>query len=110
MKQLLLALLTTLTFASTDMLPPAEASKELNFIATSDYECNYYLELAGQDLLTLANFDTSHKPRDVKRLYEAFMDHSTRATEICIEINRLIVDDIINIQNDITYYYNKNYK
>ena len=106
----ILILLTTFTLASTDMLPPSEASKELAYIATDNYECNYYLELAGQDLLSLANYDTSHKPIKVKKLYQAFMDHSTKAREICIHINKLVVDDIIEIQDDITYFYNQNYK
>ena len=109
-KTILLPILTTFTLASTDMLPPSEASKELAYIATDNYECNYYLELAGQDLLSLANYDTSHKPIKVKKLYQAFMDHSTKAREICIHINKLVVDDIIEIQDDITYFYNQNYK
>ena len=110
MKLLLLTLLTTFTLASTDMLPPSEASKELAYIATDDYECNYYLELAGQDLLLLAKYDTSHKPVKVTKLYKAFMDHSTRAREVCIHINQLVADDISEIQDNITYFYNQNYK
>ena len=110
MKLLLLTLLATFTLASTDMLPPQEASKELTYIATDNYECNYYLELAGQDLLHLANYDTSHKPAQVTKLYQAFMDHSAKAREVCIHINQLVADDISEIQDDITYFYNQNYK
>lgn len=104
MKQLLLIIMSTFTLASTNYY---ESSKELNYIATSSFECNYYLELAGQDLLSLANYNESTKPR---KLYETFIDHSTKAAEVCAYINQLIVDDIIEIQNDITYFYNQNYK
>lgn len=97
-------LLATLAFAATtDILPPKEASNELAFIATDNYECNYFIELAGQDLLLLAS---SHSKRD----YDAFMEHSTKATTICVYINKLITNDIVNIQNDVTYFYNQNYK
>lgn len=109
-KTILLPILTTFTLASTDMLPPQEASKELAYIATENYECNYYLELAGQDLLHLANYDTLHKPAQVTKLYQAFMNHSTRAREVCMYINQLVADDISEIQNDITYFYNQNYR
>ena len=109
-KTILLPILTTFTLASTDILPPQEASKELAYIATDNYECNYYLELAGQDILLLAKYDTSHKPVQVTKLYKAFMENSNKAREVCIHINKLVVDDIIEIQDDITYFYNKNYK
>ena len=107
MKFLLLALLTTFTLAAADMLPLKESSKELNYITTSDFECNYYLELAGQDLLSLSNYNKSTKPSN---LYESFMNHSTKAKELCISINKLIVEDITEIQDDITDFYNQNYK
>ena len=110
MKLLLLTLLTTFTLASTDMLPPSEASKELAYIATDNYECNYFIELAGQDLLTLAAFDSNQPKKDIKKVYDAFMEHSTKATTICVYINKLIVNDITEIQDDITYFYNQNYK
>ena len=104
MKLLLLTLSTTFLLASTNL---HESSKELNYIATSDFECNYYLELAGQDLLSLSNYNKSTKPSS---LYESFMNHSTKAKELCININRLVVEDITEIQDDITDFYNQNYK
>ena len=96
--------------ASTDMLPPSEASSELAFIATSDYECNYYIELAGQDLLTLANLERNPNSKAIQQAYNSFMYNSTQATTICMDINELAVAEIVDIQNSISYYYYKNYK
>ena len=110
MKLLLLSLLTTLTFASTDLLPPSEASNELAFIASSDYECNLYIELAGNDLLTLAKAEQTTNSKAVQSAFNSFMYHSSRATTICSYINELVVADIVDIQNSISYYYYKHYK
>ncbi len=110
MKHLLLAILATFTFASTDMLPPSEASSELAFIATSDYECNLYVELAGTDLLALAQAEKHANSKAIQQAYNSFMYHSTQATTICSYINELAVAEIVDIQNSISYYYYKNYK
>ena len=110
MKLSLLTLLVTFSLASTDMLPPNEASSELAFIATSDYECNLYIELAGQDLLTLANIERNPNSKAIQQAYNSFMYHSTQATTICMDINELAVAEIVDIQNSISYYYYKNYK
>lgn len=110
MKLFLLTLLATFSLASTDMLPPSEASNELAFITTSDYECNYYIELAGQDLLTLATLEQSPKSKAIQQAYNSFMYHSTRATSICMYIDELTASEIIDVQNSISYYYYKHNK
>ena len=110
MKLLLLSLLATLTFAATDMLPPSEASSELAFVSSSDYECNYYIELAGQDLTTLSIAERTPNSKAIQSAFTSFMYHSSQATTICSYINELVVADIVDIQNSISYYYYKHYK
>jgi hypothetical protein len=110
MKHLLLVILATFTFASADMLPPSEASSELTFIATSDYECNLYIELAGTDLLALTQAEKQSNPKAIQQAFNSFMQHSSRAITICSYVNELAVSDIVNIQNSISHYYYKHYK
>ena len=110
MKPLILSLLATFALATTDMLPPSEASNELSFIATSDYQCNLYMELASQDLLTLAAAEKYPNTKAVQQAYNSFMYHSSRATTICIDIDELAVASIQDVQNSVSYYYYKHYK
>lgn len=110
MKPLILSLLATFALASTDMLPPHEAVNELAFLSTSDFECNLYMELANQDLLTFAKAEQQPNSKAIQQAYNSFMYHSSQATTICNYIDELTVAGIQDVQDSISYYYYKHYK
>lgn len=110
MKLFLLTLLASLSLASTDVYPPKEAYNELTFIATSDYQCNLYMELAGQNLKALANAESTSNTKQLKVSFNQFMSNSTKAIDVCSYIDKQTTADIIAIKNSVFYYYYKNYK
>ena len=110
MKLLLLALLASLSLASTDVYPPKEAYNEFTFIATSDYQCNLYIELAGQNLEAMADAESTLNTKQLKASFHQFMNNSSKAIDVCAYIDEQTTADIVEIQNSISYYYYKNYK
>lgn len=110
MKLLLIILLATLTLASTDVLPPHEAHNEFVYIATSDYQCNLYIELTGQNLEALTIAEANHNAAQLRVAFNAFMQNSAKAIDVCSYIDAQTTSDITDIQNGISYYYYKHYK
>ena len=110
MKLFLLTLLATFSLASTDVYPPKEAYNEFVFIATSDYSCNLYIELSGQNLEALADAESNSNIKQLRAAFKQFMSNSTKAIEVCSYIDEQTTADIIEIQNSVAYYYYKNYK
>ena len=110
MKLFLLTLLASLSLASTDVYPPKEAYNEFVFIATSDYHCNLYIELAGQNLEAMADAESILDTKQLKEALNQFMYNSSKAISICVYIDEQTTAEIVEIQNSISYYYYKNYK
>ena len=110
MKLFLLTLLATFSLASTDVYPPKEAYNEYAFIATSDYSCNLYIELAGQNLEALADAESTSNIKQLRASFNQFMTNSSKAIEVCSYIDEQTTADIVEIQNGVSYYYYKNYK
>ena len=110
MRLFLLALLVSLSLASTDVYPPEEAYNEFTFIATSDYQCNLYIELAGQNLEAMAEAESTLNIKQLKVLFNQFMHNSSKAIDVCAYIDTQATADIVEIQNSISYYYYKKYK
>ena len=111
MKLLLLLTLSLFTFAnSTDVQNAKTNADDILFLQSSSFECNFYIEKAGQFLLLMSQAERSHNLSAVANNYVLFLDQSNRAVAICKEINPVVANEIIDVQSNIAMYYKLTYK
>ena len=111
MKLLLLLTLSLFAFAnSTDVQDAKTNADDILFLQSSSFECNLYIEKAGQFLLLMSQAEESHNLSAVANNYVLFLDQSNRAVAICKEINPVVANDIIDVQSNIAIYYKLTYK
>ena len=115
MKLLLLLTLSIFAFAINpsyvtyiqDLKTNAE---DILFMQSSSFECNLYIEKAGQYLLLMNEAEQSSNLSALANSYLLFLDNSNQAIAICKEINQTVTNDLIDIQSNIEIYYKLTYK
>ena len=113
MKLLLLLTLSIFAFASTqstDVLDAKTNADEILFLSTNNFECNLYIEKAGQYLLLMNEAEQSSNLSALSNNYLLFLDHSNQAIAICKEINQTVANELIDVQSNIEIYYKLTYK
>jgi rRNA pseudouridine-1189 N-methylase Emg1 (Nep1/Mra1 family) len=117
MKYLLISslLFSTLAFAlpndkMTDIETPNNYKKEVYGLATSDFECNLYIEKSGSNLLKMSEAELKNDIKTVSSEFFVFLKNSNNAIEFCKYISDSVVSDMINIQEGVTAYYNEKFK
>ena len=113
MKLLLLLTLSIFAFASTqstDVLDAKTNADEILFLSTNNFECNLYIEKAGQYLLLMNEAEQSNNLSALSNNYILFLDNSNRAIAICKKINETVTNDLIDVQSNIEIYYKLTYK
>lgn len=94
----------------TDIETPKEYSKEVQDIQTSDYECNLYVEKTGASLYIMSIAEQNNDKKTVSSEFLIFLKNSDNAIEYCKYVSDNVTEDIINIQNGVTLYYNNSIK
>lgn len=95
----------------TDVETPKMYSQEAFYLSSESYECNYYIELAGNNLYDMDVYEKASNNNKVKKEYNLFIKHSSQAIEICKDVNKSIVQDMMEIQEGvITYYKGKHHE
>lgn len=115
MKLLLLLTLSIFALAfeqsnSTDIQDLKTNADDILFMQSSSFECNLYIEKAGQYLLLMNEAEQSSNLSALSNNYLLFLDHSNQAIAICKEINQTVANDLIDIQSNIEIYYKLTYK
>ena len=115
MKLLLLLTLSIFALAfeqsnSTDIQDLKTNADDILFMQSSSFECNLYIEKAGQYLLLMNEAEQSSNLSALSTNYILFLDNSNRAIAICKEINQTVTNDLIDIQSNIEIYYKLTYK
>ncbi len=108
------ALLSTMSFAlpndnMTDIQSPSEYKKEVFDIATSDYECNLFIEKTGNNLYSMAMAEERNDKKTISSEFYIFLKNSNTAIEYCKYYSESVVSDLMEIQEGVTFYYNKEY-
>lgn len=115
MKLLLLLTLSIFAFAInpsnvTDIQDLKTNADDILFLQSSSFECNLYIEKAGQYLLLINEAEQSNNLSALANSYLLFLDQSNKAIAICRDINPAVANDIIDIQSNIEIYYKLTYK
>lgn len=115
MKLLLLLTLSIFALAfeqsnSTDIQDLKTNADDILFMQSSSFECNLYIEKAGQYLLLMNEAEQSSNLSALSNNYILFLDNSNQAIAICKEINQAVTNDLIDIQSNIEIYYKLTYK
>ena len=115
MKLLLLLTLSIFALAfeqsnSTDIQDLKTNADDILFMQSSSFECNLYIEKAGQYLLLMNEAEQSSNLSALSNNYILFLDNSNRAIAICRDVNPAVANDIIDIQSNIEIYYKLTYK
>ena len=115
MKLLLLLTLSIYAFAInssdvTDIQDLKTNADDILFLKSSNFECNLYIENAGQYILLMNKAEKSHNLSAIANNYVLFLDQSNKAIAICRDINPAVANDIIDIQSNIEIYYKLTYK
>jgi hypothetical protein len=115
MKLLLLLTLSIFAFAInhadvTDIQDLKTNADDILFLQSSNFECNLYIERAGQYLLLMNQAEQTHNTSSMANNYVLFLDQSNRAIAICKDISSAVANDIIDIQSNIEIYYKLTYK
>ena len=115
MKLLLLLTLSIFAFAInhsdvTDIQDLKTNADDILFLQSSSFECNLYIEKAGQYLLLMDKAEQSSNLLALSNNYLLFLDNSNRAIAICKEINETVTNDLIDVQSNIEIYYKLTYK
>ena len=115
MKLLLLLTLSIFAFAInpsnvTDIQDLKTNADDILFMQSSSFECNLYIEKAGQYLLLMNEAEQSSNLSALANSYILFLDNSNRAIAICRDVNPAVANDIIDIQSNIEIYYKLTYK
>ena len=108
------ALLSTASFAlpndnMTDIQSPSEYKKEVFDIATSDYECNLFIEKTGNNLYSMAMAEERNDKKTISSEFYIFLKNSNTAIEYCKYYSESVVSDLMEIQEGVIFYYNKEY-
>lgn len=108
------ALLSTMSFAlpndnMTDIQSPNEYKKEVFDIATSDYECNLFIEKTGNNLYSMAMAEERNDKKTISSEFYIFLKNSNTAIEYCKYYSEGVVSDLLEIQEGVIFYYNKEY-
>lgn len=93
----------------TDIQTPKMYSEEARFLVSESYDCNYYIELAGQNLYNMDMYEKIADTKKIKVNYNLFIENSSRAIEECNYVNQEIVQDMMQIQLDVEVYYKGKY-
>lgn len=93
----------------TDIETPRMYSDETLNLYSESYECNYYIELAGKNLYDIDVYEKVANNKKIKNNYNLFIKHSSKAIEICKNVNESIVEDMIQIQEGVAIYYKGKY-
>ena len=115
MKLLLLLTLSIFAFAInpsnvTDIQDLKTNADDILFMQSSSFECNLYIEKAGQYLLLMNEAEQSNNLSALANNYLLFLDNSNQAIAICKEINQTVTNDLIDVQSNIEIYYKLTYK
>ena len=113
MKSLLLLTLAIFAFASpvfTDVQNPKTNADDVLFLSSSSFECNLYIEKAGQALLNMANAEEQHNLSAVSASFILFLDESNRAIAICRDISTSVANDLVEVQTNTRMYYKLAYR
>lgn len=115
MKLLLLLTLSVFAFAInpsnvTDIQDLKTNAEDILFMQSSSFECNLYIEKAGQYLLLMNEAEQSSNLSALANSYLLFLDNSNQAIAICKEINQTVTNDLIDVQSNIKLYYKLTYK
>ena len=115
MKLLLLLTLSIFAFAInpsnvTDIQDLKTNADDILFLQSSNFECNLYIENAGQYILLMNKAEKAHNLSAIANNYVLFLDQSNKAIAICRDINPAVANDIIDIQSNIEIYYKLTYK
>ena len=115
MKLLLLLTLSIFAFAInhsdvTDIQDLKTNADDILFLQSSSFECNLYIEKAGQYLLLMDKAEQSSNLSALANSYLLFLDNSNQAIAICKEINQTVTNDLIDVQSNIELYYKLTYK
>lgn len=108
------ALLSTMSFAlpndnMADIQSPNEYKKEVFDIATSDYECNLFIEKTGNNLYSMAMAEERNDKKTISSEFYIFLKNSNTAIEYCKYYSESVVSDLLEIQEGVIFYYNKEY-
>ena len=108
------ALLSTMSLAlpndnMTDIQSPSEYKKEVFDIATSDYECNLFIEKTGNNLYSMAMAEERNDKKTISSEFYIFLKNSNTAIEYCKYYSESVVSDLMEIQEGVIFYYNKEY-
>ena len=116
MKYLLISsLLTAVLFASpndtmTDVQSPNEYKKEVFDLQTNDYQCNLYIDKAGINLWNMSTAEEKKDDKTVSSEFFVFLKNSNYAIEYCQYSSKDVTEEMINIQESVTFYYNEKFK
>ena len=115
MKLLLLLTLSVFAFAInpsnvTDIQDLKTNADDILFMQSSSFECNLYIEKAGQYLLLMNEAEQSNNLSALANNYILFLDNSNQAIAICKKINETVTNDLIDVQSNIEIYYKLTYK
>lgn len=93
----------------TDIETPKMYSEETAFLATDNYECNYYIELAAINLHDMDVYEKIADNKKVRSNYSLFVKHSSRAIEVCTDVSKAVVQDMLEIKQGVEIYYKEKY-
>jgi len=106
MKTLLTLLLLVVTLSATHI---KQTASNLNYVATSDYQCNLYLEYATNSLYQMAKAEESKNIMYISIHFNNYQTNVELAINYCNQINEKVTEEILDIHSKVTSYYLRNY-
>ena len=94
----------------TDIESPDQYRKDVQSMATSDYQCNLYIEKTGASLYIMSQAEQNKDKKTVSSEFLVFVKNSNYAMEYCQYISTDIVQDMADIQEGVITYYNEEFK
>lgn len=94
----------------TDIESPDQYRKDVQSMATSDFQCNLYIEKTGANLYVMSQAEQINDKKTISSEFLLFVKNSNYAMEYCQYLSTDVVQDMAEIQEGVITYYNEEFK
>lgn len=89
----------------TDIEDPRSYAKEMFSTQTPDFKCNYYADMAGENLWNMAEAEDTRNNKLVSLEFSNFQRNAESAIEACKYVDEQLTREMIVIVEGVNYYY-----
>ena len=89
----------------TDIEDPRTYAKEMFLTQTPDFKCNYYADMAGENLWNMAEAEDTRNNKLVSLEFSNFQRNAQLAIDTCRYVDEQLTREMIVIVEGVNYYY-----